>query len=60
MTPTKDDPRNLALALDAFLAEHRGCWRVYGEGMESGKDGHAVWLDCLSCGVRIAFLKSAM
>jgi hypothetical protein len=26
----------LALTLDAFLAEHRGCWWLYGEVLESG------------------------
>jgi hypothetical protein len=53
MTPPGDTARNLALALDAFLAEHRGCWRVYGEGLESGQDGAALWVECPSRDVRL-------
>ena len=36
MTPAGDTARNLALALDAFLAEHRGS-RFHGE-RQSGED----------------------
>ncbi len=46
--------RSLALALDAFLAEHRGCWRVYGEGLKSGDDGAVVWMACEGCGATVA------
>jgi len=38
--------RNLALALDAFMSEHRRCWRLYGEGLDSGMDGMTFWLEC--------------
>ena len=44
-----DDPRNLALALDAFMSEHRRCWRLYGEGLDSGEDGEVLWVECLAC-----------
>jgi hypothetical protein len=27
---------------NAFLAEHRGCWRLHGEGLQSGADGAAI------------------
>jgi hypothetical protein len=46
----------LALALDAFLAEHRGCWRLYGEGLESEEDGSATWNEC-GCGARLVLRK---
>jgi hypothetical protein len=36
----------LALALNAFLAEHRACWRLYGEGLERGEDGAVFFLEC--------------
>jgi hypothetical protein len=49
VTPPGDTARNLALALDAFLAEHRGCWRVYGEGLRSGEDGAILWVEWGSC-----------
>jgi hypothetical protein len=29
MTPPDNTARNLALALDTFLAERRGCWRLH-------------------------------
>jgi hypothetical protein len=45
MTPDTDDARHLALALDAFLAEHGGCWRLYGERLESGQDATVLWLE---------------
>ena len=32
-----------------FLAEHRGCWRLHGEGLETGKDDTAVWIECAEC-----------
>jgi len=47
------DARALALALDAFLAEHRGCWRFCGEGLETGDDGAAVWIECPGCGTTL-------
>ena len=28
------------------MAEHRGCWRLYGEGLESGEDGALLWIEC--------------
>lgn len=37
----------------AFLAEHRGCWRLHGEGLEGGLDGAEVWLECPRCDVRL-------
>ena len=36
--------RDLALALDAFLAEPRRCWRLHGEGLNQ----EGAWLTC-SC-----------
>jgi hypothetical protein len=39
----------VALALDAFLAEHRGCWRLYGEGLETRDEESALSLLC-ECG----------
>jgi hypothetical protein len=59
MTPAADDARNLALALDAFMAEHRGCWRLYGEGFETGEDGAVVWLTCHGCIAVIRLLRPA-
>ncbi len=50
MTQPEDDTRSLALALDAFLAEHRGCWRLHGDGLESGENSAVVWLECAGCG----------
>lgn len=47
--PARDDARNLALALDAFMAEHRRCWRLYGEGLDSGDDGAILWVECGGC-----------
>jgi hypothetical protein len=43
MTPPGDTARHLALALDAFPAEHRGCWRVYGKGWKAGRTLAAGW-----------------
>ena len=51
----KDDASSLALALDAFLAEHRRCWRLYGEGLDSGEDGAIVWLECGGCEAVMTF-----
>jgi hypothetical protein len=53
MTPAGDTARNLALALDAFLAEHRGS-RFHGE-RQSGEDHTARWLESGGCGATIAF-----
>jgi hypothetical protein len=50
MMPPDDTVRGLAHALDAFLAEHRGCWRLYGEGLERGEDDTRCWLECAGCG----------
>jgi hypothetical protein len=49
MTPARYDASSLALALDAFLAEHRGCWRLYGEGLERGQHATVLWLECPTC-----------
>lgn len=49
MTPSADDARNIALALDAFMAEHQRCWRLYGEGLESVEDGAVLWIECGGC-----------
>jgi hypothetical protein len=38
MTAPDNPARHLAVALDAFLAEHRGCWRLHGKGLQCGKD----------------------
>lgn len=46
MTPPGHTAHSLALALDAFLAEHRGCWQLHGDGLESGQDGAVVWMEC--------------
>jgi hypothetical protein len=48
-----NDARNLALALDAFLAGHRQCWRLYGEGLEAGEYGTVVWMACVGCGTTV-------
>jgi hypothetical protein len=53
MTPPGDTAGHLALALDAFLAEHRGCWRLHGVGLETGEDGAAVWIECPGCGATL-------
>jgi hypothetical protein len=53
MTRPQDTARNLTLALDGFLAEHRGCWRVYGEGLESGEEGGVLSLES-GCGAVLA------
>jgi hypothetical protein len=43
MTEVNDGPATrLALALEAFLGEHRRCWRLYGDGLEL--DG--AWMLC--------------
>jgi hypothetical protein len=49
MTPLEKAALHLALGLDAFLAEHRWCWRQYGEGLDGGDDSVAVWIEC-ACG----------
>jgi hypothetical protein len=54
MTPARDDARNVALALDGFISEHRRCWRLYGEGLESGEDGAVLWLECAGCSANLA------
>jgi hypothetical protein len=43
----------LAPAFDAFLAEHPGRWRVHGQGLETGEDGVAVWIECPGCGAAL-------
>ena len=45
----------LALALDAFMSEHRRCWRLYGEGLDSGQDGEILWLECGGCEAVMTF-----
>jgi hypothetical protein len=50
MTPPKNTARPLALALDAFLAEHRGCWLAHGEGPEHGQDDARSGLNALVVG----------
>jgi hypothetical protein len=50
MTQPPDDAARLALALDAFMAEHRRCWRLYGEGLDGGGDGAVLWVECQGCG----------
>jgi hypothetical protein len=48
----------VALALDAFIAEHRQCWRT-GEGLETGDCGPgAVWLGCPTCGASLTIPRS--
>ncbi len=48
-----DTPYHVARALDAFLAEHRGCWRVHGQGLQSGEDMAVLWLGS-PCGGRLS------
>ena len=58
MMPAGDDARNLALACGAFMAEHRRCWRLYGEGLDSGEHGALLWLECGGCGSIMAIPRS--
>jgi len=44
----KDDSAP-ALALDAFLGEHRRCWRVSGEDLTLIEDRTVLWSTCPGC-----------
>jgi hypothetical protein len=46
----------LALALDAFLAEHRGCWRLHGEGLRLARAGRSCGWSVEGAGLFCDFL----
>jgi hypothetical protein len=49
----------LALALEAFLGEHRRCWRLYAEVLTVAKDGPFLSLASMGCDSILAAPKGA-
>jgi len=50
---------NVALALEAFLSEHRRCWQLYDDGLVMGQDGAIVLMTCMGCESQIFALMEA-
>jgi len=46
MSPAADP----VIALEAFLGEHRRCWRLHGKDMDTCHDDAFLWIDCYQCG----------
>ena len=48
---------DLLTALIAFSEEHRRCYQLYGDGLDSGHDASYVWLSCACGAVMVQPLK---
>jgi hypothetical protein len=47
----------VALALDAFLAEHARCWKLTGQDMQTHEDDAVVRVLCPGCGASVTVSK---
>ena len=54
----KLDASLAALAVEAFLSEHRRCWQPYEDGLTSEAEGSILSLEC-SCGAVLALRRES-